>query len=70
MKITKGMILVFSEGKRQETVVKASADPINGKIVTDAREYSTDFINRWIHFGICRAFKAGKVPDHLTKIEA
>lgn len=64
------MILVFAEGKRSETIIKASNDPIRGKILTDSNEYSTDFINRWIHFGICRAFKAGEVPDHLVKLEA
>ena len=70
MKLKKGMILVFAEGKRQEKIVKASSDPIKGKIITDANEYSTDFINRWIHFGICRAFKETELPAHLIKIEA
>ena len=61
------MILVFAEGKRQEKIVKASSDPIKGKIITDANEYSTDFINRWIRFGICRAFKETELPAHLIK---
>ena len=64
------MILVFAEGKRQEKIVKASSDPIKGKIITDSNESSTDFINRWIHFGICRAFKETELPAHLIKIEA
>lgn len=64
------MILIFAKDRRSETIIKASNDPIRGKVVTDAREYSTDFINRWIHFGICRAFKAGEVPAHLIKTES
>lgn len=67
MKLQKGMILVFAEGKRQEKIVKASSDPIKGKIITDSNEYSTDFINRWIHFGICRVFKETELPAHLIK---
>jgi hypothetical protein len=65
MKLKKGMILVFAEGKRQEKIVKASSDPIKGKVITEANEYSTDFINRWIHFGICRAFNEADLPQHL-----
>jgi hypothetical protein len=60
VKLKKGMILVFAEGKRQEKIVKASSDPIKGTVITDANEYSTDFINRWIHFGICRVINEFK----------
>lgn len=70
MKLKKGMILVFADGKRQEKIVKASSDPIRGTIITEVNEYSTDFINRWIHFGFCRAFKESELPAHLVKEEA
>lgn len=66
MSIKKGMVIVFSrKDKPNETVIKGSSDPINGMIVTDANEYSVDFINRWIHFGFCRVFKKGEVPTEL-----
>jgi len=61
------MILVFADGKRLEKIVKASSDPIKGKVITEANEYSTDFINRWIHFGICRAFNEVELPQPLIK---
>lgn len=68
MKLRKGMVLVFSTKDRpNETIVKASNDPINGMIETDQRTYSTDFINRWLRFGMCRAFKANEVPAELIK---
>ena len=68
MKLRKGHVIVFAEKSRpNETVLKASNDPVNGMIVTNAREYSTDFINRWIHFGFCRAFKASELPANLVK---
>lgn len=68
MKIRKGNVIVFAEKSRpNETILKASNDPINGTVVTDQREYSTDFINRWLHFGFCRVFKATEVPTNLVK---
>jgi len=49
MKYKKGKKLIFKD--RIETITKASNDPIKGMITTDTREYSTDFINRWVQFG-------------------
>ena len=67
MKLRKGMVLVFSTNRPNETITKASNDPINGMVETDQRTYSTDFINRWLRFGFCRVFKAGEVPENLIK---
>lgn len=55
------MTLVFAEGKRVETIIKASNDPIKGKIVTDTNTYSTHFIQNWLRWGICRAFDKSEV---------
>ena len=67
MKLRKGMVLVFSTDRPNETITKASNDPVNGMVQTDLREYSTDFINRWLRFGFCRVFKANEVPINLIK---
>jgi hypothetical protein len=55
------MTLVFAEGKRVETIIKASNDPIKGTIVTDTNTYSTHFIQNWLRWGICRAFDKSEV---------
>jgi hypothetical protein len=52
MKLRKGKKLVFKD--RTETIIKASNDPINGIVITDKQEYSTDFINRWLNFGFVK----------------
>ena len=65
MKIKKGMTIVFTGGKRQEKIIKASSDPIKGKVITEADEYSTDFINRWIHFGFCRVLNEAELPQNI-----
>lgn len=49
MKLKKGNKIIFKD--REEIILKASNDSINGMIQTDKREYSTDFIQRWIRFG-------------------
>lgn len=68
MKLRKGQVLVFAERTRpNETITKASNDPVNGMVKTDLSEYSTDFIKRWMNLGFCRVFKAGEVPAELVK---
>ena len=67
MKLRKGMVLVFSTNRPNETIVKASNNLITGEIETDKNRYSTDFINRWLRYGFCRAFAANKVPAELIK---
>lgn len=57
MKLRKGMTLVFAEGKRAEKIIKASNDPIKGSVITEANQYSTDFIQRWLRWGFCRVQK-------------
>lgn len=52
MKIRKGNVLVFKD--REEIVIKSSSDIVNGMIVTDKREYSVDFILRWLQFGFVK----------------
>lgn len=68
MKLRKGQVLVFAEKARpNETITKASNDPVNGTVKTDRSEYSTDFIKRWMNFGFCQVFKACEVPAELVK---
>ena len=55
MKVKKGMKLVFND--RSEVIIKASTDRINGRIVTDSKEYSVDFIMRWLTFGFVKLEK-------------
>lgn len=52
MKLKKGDKLKFKN--RIETIIKVSNDKINGIIITDSNEYSTDFIYRWIGFGFIK----------------
>lgn len=49
MTLRKGYKIQFKT--RTETIISASNNPIRGRILTDRREYSTDFIQRWIKFG-------------------
>lgn len=49
MTLRKGYRVKFKT--RTETIVRASNDPISGIVLTDRREYSTDFIQRWIKLG-------------------
>lgn len=51
----KNYILKFKD--RSEIILKASNDKINGTVITDKNEYSTDFINRWINFGFVKLIK-------------
>lgn len=44
----KGMVIRFTT--RDEVILKASNDRINGEIVTDQDTYSTDFLWRWMDF--------------------
>lgn len=69
MKLRKGNVIVFAEkSKPNETIIKASNDPIKGEVITDAQEYSTDFIHRWQRFGFIRVFKnSAAVPANLVK---
>jgi hypothetical protein len=55
MKVKKGMKLVFND--RSEVIIKGSTDRINGMIVTDSKEYSVDFIMRWLEFGFVKLEK-------------
>lgn len=57
MKLKKGVKLHFINADRVETIEKASNDPIAGKVKTDHKEYSTDFINRWLKFGFIKFVK-------------
>lgn len=52
MKLRKGKKLIFKD--RTEIITKANNNPINGTVVTDKQEYSTDFINRWLEFGFVK----------------
>ena len=45
----KGNVLVFKD--REEVIVKCSKNRVSGMIVTDKREYSVDFIMRWLELG-------------------
>lgn len=55
MKYRKGYKLVFKD--RVEVITTCSNNPITGMITTNEREYSTDFINRWISFGFVKLEK-------------
>jgi hypothetical protein len=55
MRLKKGDKIIFKD--RVETVTKANNDLVNSIIKTELREYSTDFINRWISFGFIKIEK-------------
>ena len=55
MKLRKGYVLVFKD--REEVIVKSSNDRVNGMVISDKREYSVDFIMRWIEFGFVKIRK-------------
>lgn len=52
MNLRKGKKLIFKD--RTETIIKASNNINTGVVLTDVKEYSTDFINRWINFGFIK----------------
>lgn len=49
MKFRKGQIIKFSN--REETIIKGSSDRLNGMVKTKEKEYSVDFLCRWLDFG-------------------
>jgi hypothetical protein len=53
----KGNVLVFKD--REEVIVKCSKNRVSGMIVTDSREYSVDFIMRWlmVRIRVCNSKK-------------
>jgi hypothetical protein len=55
MKLRKGMKLIFKD--RTETIEKASNNHLTGMIKTDRETYSTDLIQRWLHYGFIKAEK-------------
>lgn len=52
LKLRKGKKLIFKN--REEVIIKASNNRENGIVLTDAQEYSTDFIFRWLEFGFVK----------------
>jgi hypothetical protein len=53
--LRKGNKLIFDG--REEIILKASNNREKGKVVTDRKEYSTDFIYRWLEFGFVKLEK-------------
>lgn len=54
MKLKKGMKILFVKKNEIETIQKANNNIYTGYIKTDKKEYSTDFIFRWIEFGFIK----------------
>jgi hypothetical protein len=54
-KLRKGQKLKFRD--RTETIEKASNDRLKGTVRTDRKEYSADFIMRWLEFGFVKIEK-------------
>jgi hypothetical protein len=55
MGLKKGDQLIFNN--RIETITKGSKDWVMGMVTTDSKEYSMDFIKRWIDFGFVKIQK-------------
>lgn len=54
MEFKKGMKLFFPTTQRTELIVKGSKDLVSGMIKTDSKEYSCDFVLRWLNFGFAQ----------------
>lgn len=56
--LRKNKRLHFIRSNRIETIISASNDRLNGKVISDQQIYATDFIMRQIDFGFIKILAA------------
>lgn len=61
--LRKNMVIHFKARDEYETITKASNDRINGEVITDKNDYSTDYISRWYDFGFITIYTAKEFKD-------
>lgn len=62
-KLTKGMVIHFINRDQYETIIKGSTCRVTGMVTTDKKEYSNDFLSRWLDFKFIKVYTAKEFKE-------